>query len=175
MRCEYIRPTGQCRNEAISPSRFCEEHSATSAQTIINQYRITSSALGDSPQRHAQTEQLKSLRGELVILRSLLESRLNMIESDAELVAAIPAIKDLAIAVEKIATSCHNMDVKLANLLDKAALMSLAQEIISIIEKNLRPFANTEVSSTKVDETIEKIGQEIVQAIAKQENPNAKR
>ena len=168
--CERVTSTGQCSREAIPPSRFCEQHSATSTQTLINQYRIASRVLGDAPERHAQSDQLKSLKGEIVILRSLLESRLNLIENDAELIAAMPIIKDFATSIEKVVASCHNMDVKLANLLDKQALMTLAQEIIVIIEERLRPLANTTPDTESIDEVIEAIGQAIVLAIAKKEN-----
>jgi vacuolar-type H+-ATPase subunit E/Vma4 len=168
--CEYITSFGQCSKEAIPPSKFCEKHSATSAQTLINQYRIATRCLGDAPERHAAADQLKSLRGEIVILRSLLESRLNLIDNDAELIAAMPIVKDFTVAVEKLVTACHNMDVKLANLLDKQALMTLAQELIVIIEENIRPLVDTTPASNKIDEVIEAIGQAIVLTIARKEN-----
>lgn len=170
MQCEYITSTGQCSREAVPPSRFCEQHSATSAQTVINQYRIANRVLGDAPERFAAAEQLKDLRGEIVVLKSLLERRINIAENDAELIASTPAIKDLAAAIEKLTVSAHNMDVKLANLLDKKTLMSLAQEIIGIIEENIRPLVDTTPSNEKVDETVEAIGMAIVQAIAAKEN-----
>lgn len=168
--CEHITSFGQCSHEAVPPSRFCANHSAASARTLINQYRIASRCLGDAPERHSSGDQLKSLKGEIVILRSLLESRLNLIENDAEMIAAMPVIKDFATAIEKIVASCHAMDVKLANLLDKQALMTLAQELIVIIEENLRPLVDTTPDTEKIDETIEAIGQAIVLAIARKEN-----
>jgi hypothetical protein len=171
--CEYITSTGQCPHEAISPGRFCQAHSATSAKTMMNQYRIACSQLGDSPERHAKADQLKSISGEIVIMRSLLESRLNMIENPAEMVAAMPMLKEYALAVEKLATSCHTMDVKIGNLLDKQALMNLAREIIAIIETNIRPLADTTPTGLEIDELVEAIGQDLITAIAAQENQNA--
>ena len=172
MQCEYITSTGQCAQEAIS-GRFCATHSKTSHTTMINQYRIACSQLGDSPERHANAEQLKSVHGEIVIMRSLLESRLNMIQNPAELVAAMPLLKDFALAVEKLATSCHTMDVKVGNLLSKQSLLTLAREIIQIIEDSIRPLADTTPTSTTIDETVEAIGQKLVTAIAAQENQDA--
>lgn len=170
MQCEYMTTRGQCCKAAIEPSRFCEDHSATSAATMINQYRIACKLLGDAPARHAQADEIKNLKGEIAILRSALERRLNMIDSDAELIAAMPTMKDFALALEKLATSCHNMDVKLGNLIDKQALMSLAQKMIGIIDRNIRIFADSKPSQEQVDEAVETIGQEIVKAIAEQEN-----
>jgi len=170
MQCEYVTTRGQCVKSAISGSKFCQDHSAKSAATMINQYRIACKLLGDAPERHANADELKSLRGEIAILRSALERRLNIIESDAELIAAMPTLKDFALALDKLATSCHNMDVKLGNLLDKQALMSLAQRMIKIIEEAMRPFADRKASNEEIDEAVEAVGQAIVEAIAEQEN-----
>jgi len=137
---------------------------------MIDQYRITCKLLGDSPQRHSQADEIKSIRGEIALLKSLLETRLNMIRSDAELVAAMPTLKDYALAVEKLATACHNMDVKLGNLLNKQTLMSLAQDIIQILDTAIRPLAGTTPTQETIDQTIEEIGQKIVEAIATKEN-----
>jgi len=170
MRCEYMTTRGQCANDAISGTRFCPTHSTRSTATMINQYRIACKLLGDSPKRHAQADEIKNLKGEIAILRSALERRLNMIETDAELIAAMPTMKDFALALEKLATSCHNMDVKLGNLIDKQALMSLAQKMIGIIDKGLRDFVDTTPTNKQIDEAVEAIGQKIVTAIAEQEN-----
>jgi hypothetical protein len=126
--------------------------------------------LGDSPERHAADAEMKSVKGEIAIVRSLLESRLNMIENNAELVAAMPLLKDYALAVEKLASSCHAMDVKLSNLLSKNVLLSLAQDMIGIIDTHIRELVDTKPSTKEIDVIIESIGREIVEAIAAKEN-----
>ncbi len=60
------------------------------------------------------------------------------------------------------------MDVKLGNLVNKQALMALAQTLIGIIEKSFRKFVGTTPTNEQIDEAVEAIGQEIVTAIAKQ-------
>jgi hypothetical protein len=169
MQCEYIAAYGQCTKDAIT-GRFCEKHSPASRKTVINQYRIACDQLGDGPIRHANADQLKSITGEIILLRSLLESRINMIRNDAEMVAAMPTIKDYIVAVDKLVTSCHTMDVKIGNVLSKTALLTLAREIIHIIEDGIRPLVDTTPSQHTVDELIEAIGTQLVQAIAAQEN-----
>lgn len=167
MQCEYITYKGQCKKEAYPGSRFCTDHSAHNTESMINQYRVACKLLGDAPQRHSQTTELKSLRGEIALLRSLIESRLNMIQSDAELVAAMPSLKDSFLAVEKLVASCHQMDTKLSNLLDKHALISVAQDIIQIIDQHMRDIARDDID---VNAAIETVGQEIITAIARKEN-----
>jgi hypothetical protein len=171
MQCEYITPGGQCSNDAIDGMRFCVRHGGQkSSQIMIDQYRISSKLLGDAPARHAAADEIKSLRGEIALVKSLLEARLNMIENQAELVAAMPQLKDFALAVEKLATACHNMDVKLGTLLDKQALMSLAQDIIQIIDRAIRPLVGKTPSTEQIDEVVEAVGTGIVEAIATKEN-----
>lgn len=170
MQCDYITTTGQCQNEAVPPSRFCEDHSATSANTLLNQYRVSCKLLGDSLERHAAADQIKDLKAEIAILRSMVERRLNTIETDAELAAFMPTLKDFAISIQKLAESTHNMDVKLGNLLDKQALMGLAQEIIQIIATAMQQFVGREPTQVDIDESVEDVGKKIVEAIATKEN-----
>jgi len=169
MQCEYVTSRGQCPNEAEKGS-FCADHSATSHKSMLNQYRIAGSLIGESADRHSRSEDLKSIRGEIAIMRSLLETRINTCTSDAELVSAMPVIRDAALAIEKMAVSCHTMDVKLGNLIDKQALMQLAQRLIGIISKYVRPFENSTPTTEDIDLAIEAVGQELVEAIAQQEN-----
>jgi len=96
-----------------------------------------------------------------------------MIQNDAEMVAAMPVIKDYVLAVDKLVTSCHTMDIKIGNVLSKTSLLALAREIIHIIENGVRPLVDTTPSQETVDELIEAIGTQLVQAIAAQENPTA--
>jgi hypothetical protein len=172
--CDYITSRGQCQTEAIAGERFCAKHSAQATVTMVNQFRIACRALGDAPERHAQATQLKSINGEIVIMRSLVEQRLNMIQDDAELVSAMPVIKDCLVASAKLAEVAHTMDTKLGNLLSKAAIIALAQEIIVIIETALRDLVGTEVTTEVVDMSVENIGDAIIAAVAAKENPDTK-
>ena len=167
--CEYITSYGQCKQDAIEGSRFCVEHSRNGSATVIGQYHIACAMLGDTASRHAETKNLKSLVGEIAILKSLFEKRVNMIDSEVELVVATPALKDLTASIEKLISSAHTMDVKLGNLLSKGALIALSQEIIKAIELHIRPFAD-KLGTENVDIAIEKIGESIIKAIASQEN-----
>jgi hypothetical protein len=169
--CEYISSYGQCKSPALEGRRFCDKHAPNSNATIVGQYHLACKLLEDAPARHSDAKNLKSLVGEIAVLKSLFEKRLNMIDNDAELITAIPTLKDLADRIEKLVSSAHAMDVKLGNLLSKASLVSLAGQMISAIEENIRPFAD-KLGTETVDIAIEKIGQAIIEAIAAQENKN---
>lgn len=168
--CEHVTASGQCERGADIGGRFCIEHSRNGTQRVIQQYIVTNKLIGDAAERHAQQDHLKSLVGEIAILRALFEKRLNTSETDIELIAATPALKDLAGQIEKLVASTHAMDIKLGNLLGKGALVSLAQDIIGTISKHIQPLADTTPTQNEIDEAIERIGIEIVEAIATKEN-----
>jgi hypothetical protein len=169
--CEYISSFGQCSKAAINDDRFCEEHTSRAKKDQCGVYLITNRFFKDAAIRHAESDKIKSLEGEIAILRALLERRLNAIENEAEAVAMAPTIKDTMLAIDKLVNSWHAMDVKLGNVLSKNALLRLAQEFIEIITKTIRPFADTNVTTSDVDEAIEAIANALVEAVARQENP----
>ena len=178
--CDKITSYGQCPKEALPGSSRCEDHPHgrprnNSEYAIVGQYRLAKRYFDDSPERHADVEQLKSLRGELTALRSMLEKRWSLIDSDAELIAAMPSIQSCAGQIEKLVGTCHAMDVKLGNLLSKAALVQLAQEIIGIIDSNIRDLIGETLTEEAADLLIEKVANELVAAVAEQENPDDKR
>lgn len=168
-KCEYVSPGGHCGKTVVPGHRFCEEHSAKAKRDLIGQYQFASKFLGDALARHSDHQNLKTLVGEIAVLKSIFEKRVNSISSAAEMEASAPHLQTLAEKIEKLVTAAHNLDVKLGRLLNKAALMKLAQEIIRIIEENLRPL-ESDLERVELDELIEKIGFQMVEAIALQEN-----
>lgn len=163
-RCQRTIPGGQCPKRAAYGSEYCESHKGKSME--LNHYLITNKLLGDKARRHAGSREIKSLRDEIALTRAMVEVIYNGIETQAELMAAMPRIHASILAIEKLVNTCHQMEVKLGSLLDKASLLTLAQSIINIISVNLEGVENR-------DEIIEKIATEIVQAITEQENKNA--
>jgi hypothetical protein len=170
MQCEYLSSFGQCPKSAVKDDHFCEDHTSRDNQRKVGVYLITNRFLGETAARHAESDQIKSLVGEIAIMRALLERRLNSIENDAEFMSMGSGVKDMALAIDKLVNSWHAMDVKLGNVLGKQALMRLAQDIIGIIEENVRPLADNHPTTEDVDNAIETIADEIVKSIASQEN-----
>jgi hypothetical protein len=170
MRCEYVTARGECKNEAEPNQRFCSKHSAGSLKTQINHYLISSHYLGETAARHAETEQVKDIAAELALTRAMLEKRFNLIQSDADLVASVPAIRSLVETVEKLTTALHNMDTKLGNVLNKAVLLSLAQDQVQLIEDELRNLVGTKPNDQVIDLMVERLGQAMLQLIIEKDN-----
>jgi hypothetical protein len=161
-RCQVVTPYGQCTREAVEGKDRCQVHGG-SAKAALKAYLITCKYLGDSPDRHIGADELKSLREEIALTRAMVEKRLNMVQSEAEFIASMPVFQGFMNTIEKLVTSCHAMEVKLGTLIGKAALMTLAQQIVETIASNLQDIPGR-------DEIVEKISDEIVTLILKAEN-----
>jgi hypothetical protein len=163
--CEYVTEFGQCEKKAIDGHRFCKGHARRPEDDIaLGQYLVSKRLFGEAPIRHLEADDIKSLKTEIALLRTMVEKRWNMIENDVEFVAAFPTMKDSFLALEKLVTSCHQMEVKLDQLVSKQALLSLAQKIVGVIQEELPP----ELPSR--DSVVEAIGNRIANAIMEQTN-----
>jgi hypothetical protein len=144
---------------------FCEHHNRRDVDEIkLGQYLVNKKLFGDAPIRHLEADEIKSLKTEIALLRSMIEKRWNMLENDIEFVAAFPTMKDSFLAVEKLVSSCHQMEVKLDMLISKQALLSLAQKIVGVIQDELP------ATIEERDAMIERIGCRIADAIQEQGN-----
>jgi len=165
MQCEYITQMGQCKRQAEIGNRFCKHHSCRKDDEIkLGQYLISKKLFGQAPVRHLEADDIKSLKTEIALLRTMVEKRWNMLENDVEFVAAFPTMKDSFLALEKLVTSCHVMEVKLDQLISKAGLLSLAAKIVGVIRDELP------ADLPERDEIVERIGDEIAIKIQEQTN-----
>lgn len=161
-RCQFVTQLGQCVREAAEGRDRCVMH-GQNAKAALKTYLITCKYLGDSPDRHLGADELKSLREEIALSRAMIEKRLNMVNSEAEFIASMPVFQSFMNTIEKLVSSCHNMEVKLGSLIGKSALLTLAQQMVEIISSNLQGIPGR-------DEIVEKISDEIVTLILKAEN-----
>ena len=161
-RCQWVLPTGQCSNMALEHSNFCERHHRGD-NNELRYYQITNHMVSDSKLRHNAVDEIKDLREEIALARALIETRLNLARDENELIASMGVLHQYLATVEKLVSACHRMDTNLGNLLSKASLLNLAQEIVSIISEELADIPDRE-------EIIDKISNRIIAAIGKQDN-----
>jgi len=112
--------------------------------------------------------QLLDLREEITLTRRLIETRLNLASSEAEFIASMGILHQYLATVEKLVASCHRMDNNLGNVLNKASILNLAQELVSIIVEELEGVDGR-------DEIVDRISHRIVTAIGTQENTEKKK
>jgi len=156
MRCQYkVTEFGQCLRHAQPGSDFCEQHSPETLQQRL--YRI-SRAKGRYYQ-HAESSEVKSLRDEIAIARTLLEERWNQMKEETDVLAAVGPINTLLVTIEKLVSSCQKLEASLGSLLAKPTLLSVAQQIVGILIEELQGVPGYE-------RLIDRISDRIIKTIA---------
>lgn len=161
-RCQWVTPTGQCTNEVLEGTKFCKTHSH-GQDDGLKHYLITNHLVKESADRHNAVDQIKSLREEISLTRALIETRLNMAHSEAEVMASMGVLHTYLSTVEKLVASCHKMDQSLGNLLDKSDLITLAQQLVTIISEELEDHPRR-------DEIIDKLTSKIIKTVTEAGN-----
>lgn len=81
----------------------------------------------------------KSLTEELAILRMALETLLNNVEDDAQLIAQSANISDLIDKIAKLATGAQRLDMATGETLDKTQLAAFADHLTLLVAKTDMP------------------------------------
>ena len=150
-RCQsVIYSQGQCRNKAIYVKDYdvwtanCPVHGGNKqAASIMDKayknYMLTK--FRALLARHSSSDFIKSLRDEIGILRMLLEVQINSCNDSVELMLSSGPISDLVLKIEKVVSSCHKLEGSMGQLVDKAALLQFAHQVVSIISKHIEDSA----------------------------------
>ncbi len=157
LRCQATTQNGQCSHQAIDGHNFCAFHLKNrdiEDEIALRGYRLTNPAIAEAAVRHGQVEELKSLREEIKLCRSLVEQRLNLIESNADLLMAVGQVNTLFLTLEKLISSCHRLETSLGDLLSKASLLDLAKNIVSIVMDELQDIDDYEVIVDRISDRI---------------------
>jgi hypothetical protein len=124
---------------------------------------LTNQVIRSGTERHNAVDEIKSLREEIALTRALIENRLNMIEGEADFVSSMGIVHQYLATVEKLVTSCHRMDTNLGNLLNKASILNLAQELVQAIAEELEDVPGR-------DEIVDRISTKLVDIIGNKQN-----
>jgi hypothetical protein len=105
----------------------------------------------------AESDDLRTLKDEIAILRMVMQERLNMIGSDSEMLASCGQIASLAVTIERLVKSCHTLESRLGSLLAKPTLLGIANDMVQILLQELADQPNYEVLVDKISERILKV------------------
>lgn len=166
-RCQsVIASSGQCHNLAVEGTSYCECHGGSSTARKNEQAELRTYRLKKYQARlteFAESDKIKSLRDEIGILRILIEERLNICQTDLDLMMHSSVLSDLVMKVEKLVSSCNRLEGQLGTMLDKTQAMQLGAEIVEIIARHVES-----------EETVDGIANEIAQSIARIGNPTSR-
>lgn len=142
-RCQGITAMGQCQNKVSVPGgKYCSMHGGAielraQEKANLNRYRL--SKFQSQYEKHLSQPEVKSLRDEIAILRMMLEERLNSCTGSSDLVIASGPISDLIGKIEKVVVSCHKLELAADQMLDKARLFQIADQVVKAVGKYIPP------------------------------------
>lgn len=152
--CQSNDSRGQCTNETVKGSKYCPVHGGRRNRTSHlyelkkNEYRVRIKNLKDH-------EEAKSLRTEIGVLRLILESRLNGLEDDTQLLLQQQSISDLIIKINTLVTSCHKIETHLSNILTSDQAAQMINEICDIIDELVEDQDTKMAIAERIDTLLE--------------------
>lgn len=169
-RCQGTVRGQQCPWLSIENTPYCKMHqgaskAAAAPDRVLRNYRLAKWQVRVN--EFADNPQVKSLREEIGILRMILEEILGRCEDANDLLIYSNKISDYVQKIEKIISSCHRLEQSAGFILDKTAVLQIANTIIEIISSRID-------DPTLLDQISEEIIQMIMstQTIKEKTNPN---
>ena len=147
-RCQHQ----QCGHIKHGLSDYCTHHGGVNDDSnkqvkAANTYRL--SLFQARVDQFSSDPNIKNLRGEIGILRLLIETRLNNCKDDYDLMLQSAAIATLVTQANSLVSSCHRIETLTGHLLDKQALAEFAVKVVDII--------TNEVEAEQADAIADKI------------------
>lgn len=162
-RCEHSGTRGQCPHQSVDMSPYCSRHSDPNDQ--IKGYRLASPELSKRLGHDITDEDaLLTVKGEIILLRILIEERLNLATSKAEKEAAFSAVVPALNSVNKLVESLVKLGRTTNQVLGKDTIQSLGESIVEILINELNDIPDS-------DDLIDRIAMKIAEAVVGAENP----
>jgi hypothetical protein len=114
--------------------------------------------------RFQESDGLKSLREEIAISRMTLESILSQCEDKFDLMLAAPKIAMMLEKIQGLVVNCNKLEDRLGLVLDKSAILNLAEEIVQIVGAHV-PEETQALIADRIIEAVEKSGQVPIKAL----------
>jgi hypothetical protein len=172
-RCQGITKNGQCAQLRIEGSQFCRRHARQSSAKIeedrLRHYLLSNPMLQEKLNRQFGIEEVRSLREEIHLARVMVETRLDLIEpgDKGDMLTAFSSVNTYLQTIEKLTASAHKMEISLGSLLTKSSVFALGQDLVGILAEELQGIPDYE-------ETIDRISERLVVAIANTQNEEKK-
>lgn len=139
-RCQAVHGNGQCIYLAEENSNFCIMHGGHGAKNTAKKEQLHKYLLAQWQARtddFAEDNSIKSLRGEIGILRMTLEQTITQCNNPMDVVLWSDKIGGLVQKIEKVVVSCHRLETSSGRMLDRTAALQLAAQIVDIISNHI--------------------------------------
>jgi hypothetical protein len=140
MRCEGVTKFGQCNNEAVEGTQFCPSHGgvlikASRERRELQNYRVE--LYKERLTEKLNTDKQFNLREEVCIMRVMLETKMESITNDIELICAAPEIADMITKIDKLVISAQKLEAVMGQFLDKQQLLDISTKIVQILSTEI--------------------------------------
>lgn len=136
-RCQGTAPKGQCMQKAVEGSKFCESCGGSNKIAEKEQLRSYLLTQVDSARRLAQLQDshdpVRELRDAIALTHLLIERRMNLIQTDADLMVACSSLKGLIETMDRLVNSATRIEQHLGQLLSKQTVLNLGQVVVNIL------------------------------------------
>lgn len=136
-RCHNVIAGRQCPHVSIEGTHLCERHTSgnkRSARDPLSNYQF-SSQFHVKIKDFAECEDIKSLRGEIGVLRLMLQSVINNCKNEDELSLQADRITRLVGEINKCVINCQKLEESTGQLLDKTVVINIGGMIVGVIDK----------------------------------------
>lgn len=162
--CQGVGATGQCPYKRSEGSQYCSRHGSNSQVQAKEAQSLHAFKLNTWQTRvneFAGDGNVKTLRGEIGILRLLIEKIVNSCTNDVELICNSAKISDLLVKAEKLVVSCNNIETKMGMLLDRTVIVQIGALIVEVIaefvnEPEARELASNKILDIMINTTVKK-------------------
>lgn len=157
-RCQAVTANGQCQCKHTTDSIYCEIHCGNydrqkvENKNIRNYYAAKWRAKLNG---YTDSNDVKSLRDEIGILRMMLDAHLEQCTSEADIVLRSGAMSDLVTKIEKVVSSTDKLEKSLGLMLDKQSILQFATVIIGILTEKVE---NKELLENIADAILMEVG-----------------
>jgi len=160
-RCKHTGTRRQCQFQAIEGSVYCAKHSNEADR--VKGYKLQDPELRARFEELGREDSLDTIKQEVLLLRILIEDRLNFCKNAAERTTALQGVTSALATIDKLVNSLCRLQRVSSLTLDKPALSRLSTRIIEILLENLGDLPDR-------DEIVDRVAAEIAQAIVDARN-----
>lgn len=162
-RCQGSNAAGQCMGKAVPGSNFCAVHGGSNKEAEKEEVRSYLLTRTDAAKRFAELQDnynpVRELRDAIAITHQLIERRMNVIQTDADLMVACSSLKGLIETMDKLVNSATRIEQHLGELLSKQTIYNLAQITVNILIDEL-------IDVPKFETIVDRVSTRILEQIA---------
>jgi len=146
--------------QVVEGTKHCPMHGGNSELESLrrksaNQYRLQ--VWQQRVNEFTESDHAKSLRGEIGILKMVLEEVINSCGNAQQLLIYSPKIADLVAKIEKVVMSCDRLERNMGLTLDKATAMRLASDIVDLIGMHIDDPEKTDAISSGIIDLLKEL------------------